>query len=115
MPGVRLEQGSDQEGRIARLILDRPAQRNAVSAAVLADLVSALVALAVDPLARVVVLSGDGPDFCAGADVTELAEARNGRGPEVVDYGRALEEALSAIQAHPVPVIAQVQGAALGA
>jgi enoyl-CoA hydratase len=115
MPGVHIQQGSGKEGRITRLILDRPDQRNAVSAAVLAELVSALGALAVDPGTRVVVLSGEGPDFCAGADVTELAEAREGRGPEAVEYGRALEAALSAIEAHPVPVIAQVQGAALGA
>ncbi len=100
-------------GRVARVALNRPEQRNAVSRAMLAELVSALGELAAAPDMRVVVLSGNGADFCAGADVGELEAARSG--PDAIDYGESFEEALRAIATHPVPVLARVHGAALGA
>jgi enoyl-CoA hydratase/carnithine racemase len=96
---------------IARVFLARPDQRNAVSSAMLARLGSALGDLAADPDLRAVVLAGDGPDFCAGADIAELTEAR----PPDFDFARSFEAALNTIALHPVPVIARVQGAALGA
>ncbi len=68
---------------------------------------------AVDPEARVIVLAGAGDHFCAGADVAELLEATGG--PGAIEYGRAFEEVLGAIAGHPTPVLAKVQGAALGA
>src|SRR5207249_7038133 len=76
-------------------------------------LVEGLGGLAADHETRVVVLAGDGPDFCAGADFAELAVMRSG--PGEFDYGRRFEELLQAIVTHPVPVIARVHGAALGA
>src|SRR3989442_13858900 len=80
MAMVRVERGAGPPAGIVRLILDRPEQRNAVSAAMLGELAAALGEVAVDPDARVVILSGEGPDFCAGADLVELAEARSGAG-----------------------------------
>ena len=109
MPIVEVEAG----GPVARVWLNRPDQRNAVSRPMLEELVAALGDLAAAPDVRAVVLSGRGPDFCAGADVAELEAARDG--PEAVDYGRDFEEALRAISSHPVPVLARIQGAALGA
>ena len=73
------------------------------------ELVEALGGLAADHETRVVVLAGDGPDFCAGADFAELEVMRNG--PGEFDYGRTFEELLTAISTHPVPVIARVHGA----
>jgi enoyl-CoA hydratase/carnithine racemase len=95
--------------------LDRPDQRNAVSAALLGELAAALGRLAVDPGVRAVILSGEGPDFCAGADIEELRTARAAAKGAPVDYARGLEDVLWAIECLPVPVIAQVHGAALGA
>jgi enoyl-CoA hydratase len=112
---VRIERGSGVAAGVARLILNRPQQRNAVSSAMLAELSAALGELAVDTEARVLILSGEGQDFCAGADLDELAEARAGRESPVAGYGGALEQVLSEVQVHPCPVIAQVHGAALGA
>jgi enoyl-CoA hydratase/carnithine racemase len=97
---------------VARVTLSRPEQRNAMSSAMLEELTAALGGLAVEPDVRAIVLAGEGPDFCAGADVAELARAVSG--PEAVEYGRAFERAFSAIADHPVPVIARVHGAALG-
>jgi enoyl-CoA hydratase/carnithine racemase len=102
-----------EPGRVWRLVLDRPQARNAVSAPMLEDLAAALAESAGDPEARVILLSGAGPDFCAGVDLAELAEAA--RGPGGVEYGRRLEDALRAIADHPLPVVAVLGGAALGA
>lgn len=101
-----------EPGRIWRITLHRPRARNAVSLAMLGELGEALADAAVDPDARVVVIGGTGAHFCAGADLAEIGEAA---GPDGFRYGRALEEVLSAVGEHPLPVVARVQGAALGA
>ncbi len=98
---------------LASVTLARPEQLNAVSAAMLGDLRSALGDLAVEPGVRVVVLAGEGADFCAGADIAELVEAR--RTLAGFEYGATFERALEAIAEHPVPIIARVHGSALGA
>lgn len=96
-----------------RLTLDRPDARNAVSERMLEDLVSTLEEAALDPDARVVLLSGEGSDFCAGADIAELDEAAGG--PGGLRYGRTFERALTAVAEHPLPVISSIHGSALGA
>lgn len=107
MTTVRVE-----PGRIWRITLDRAEARNAVSAAMLAELGTALADAGSDGGARLVLLGGEGSHFCAGADLDEIADARASEG---FGYGRALEDVLSAIADHPLPVLARVQGAALGA
>ena len=103
----------ERSNAVATITLVRPDQRNAVSARMLEELGTALGTLAVEPDVRAVVLAGAGPDFCAGADVAELAGARGSLSGAL--YGQLFEEVLSAIGDHPVPVIAKIQGAALGA
>lgn len=102
-----------EPGRVWRITLNRPEARNAVSTAMLEDVTGALADAAGDPEARVVVLSGAGADFCAGADLGELEEAV--RGPAGMEYGEAFEAVLRGIGEHPLPVVAVVQGSALGA
>ncbi len=102
-----------EAGRIWRITLDRPEARNALSEPMLEDLGRALADAAASPEARLVVLSGEGPHFCAGADLGELDS--DTRGPGGARYERAFEEVLSGIADHPLPVMAVVQGAALGA
>ncbi|HUG87747.1 MAG TPA: enoyl-CoA hydratase/isomerase family protein [Actinomycetota bacterium] len=102
-----------QPGRIWRITLARPDQRNAVNAEMLGELLRALGDVAADRDARVVILSGEGRHFCAGADIEELAHATEG--PDGIDYGRAFEEVMRSIADLPVPVLAVVQGGALGA
>jgi enoyl-CoA hydratase len=106
---IRVERG----GPIARVTLDRAEARNAVSTDMIEELIEALGGLAADRETRVVVLAGEGPDFCAGADFAELEVMR--AGPGEFDYGRTFESLLQAIATHPVPVIARIHGAALGA
>jgi len=102
-----------EPGTVWRLTLDRPEQRNAVSGPLMEELAARLADAAAHPNVRVVVLAGAGEHFSAGADVSELLEATGG--PGAIEYGRAFEEVLRAIADHPVPVLARVQGAALGA
>jgi enoyl-CoA hydratase len=100
-------------GVVWRIALNRPEARNAVSGPLLDELGGALGEAAVDGRARVVILSAEGPHFCAGADLGELEVAAGG--PDGLDYGRILEEVLGAISDHPLPVVAAIRGAALGA
>ena len=100
-------------GAVWRITLNRPDQRNAVNAQMLGELLRALGDAAADPGARVVVLAGEGRHFCAGADIEELAGATDSA--DGIDYGRSLEEVLRTIGEHPLPVLAVVQGGALGA
>jgi enoyl-CoA hydratase/carnithine racemase len=102
-----------EPGAIWRITLARPEARNAISEPMLGEIGRALGDAATDPDARLVVLSGEGPHFCAGADLGELdADAGGPGGPR---YEGAFEEVLSGIADHPLPVMAVVQGAALGA
>lgn len=95
-----------------RLTIDRPEARNAVTEPTLGQIGDALADAAADPAARVVLLTGRGDHFCAGADLEEIGRAA---GLDGFRYGQALEGVLAAIADHPLPVLAGVQGAALGA
>ena len=109
---VRVERS--HEGRAATVTLSRPDVRNALSLPMLAELTDAFGDLAVDRQVRAVVLAGDGPDFCAGADLAELEAARSRGSAGALDFDAPFRDALRAIAAHPAPVIARVQGRALG-
>ncbi|HJP70679.1 MAG TPA: enoyl-CoA hydratase-related protein [Candidatus Limnocylindria bacterium] len=105
-----------RDGPFARVTLDRASVRNAFNAELISELRAAFDALAGEPADRLrgVVLAGDGPIFSAGADV-EWMRASAGLSQE--DNQRdaaALQSMLMAIDACPVPVVARVQGAALG-
>jgi enoyl-CoA hydratase len=111
MAGVSLIRA--EPGRVWRVVLSRPGARNAVSEPMLAELLETLRDAATDPHVRVILLTGDGPAFSAGADLGELDGAAGG--PGGVRYEASLEEVIRAITDHPVPVVAAVHGAALGA
>ena len=105
-----------RDGPFARVTLARPEVRNAFNAALIAELRSTFEALAAEPppSLRGVVLAGDGKSFCAGADV-EWMRAAVGLSVEENERDAAAMQAMFAtIDACPVPVVARVQGAALG-
>jgi methylglutaconyl-CoA hydratase len=93
---------------VTTITLDSPHNRNALSTALMAQLVSALMAAAADPAVRVVVLGHTGSVFCSGADLAETAAALSAG---QVPAGR-LGEVLQLIREHPKPVIARVGGPA---
>lgn len=89
----------------AIITIDRPQRRNAVDVAA-CQVLTAQFEAAVAGGARAIVLTGAGPHFCAGADLNLV------QGTALAD---ALRQLLATIQEVPVPVIAAVHGAALGA
>ncbi|MEX1171616.1 MAG: enoyl-CoA hydratase-related protein [Chloroflexota bacterium] len=112
---VRLERSGPGDA-IARVILGRPDVHNAFDASVIAELRAAFTTLAREDATklRVVVLAGDGPSFCAGADIAWMraAMALDVEGNE--QDAMAMADLFEAIDTCPAPVIARVHGAALG-
>ena len=107
---------------IADVRLNRPDKRNALDPAMFAALVSAGERLKTMPGLRVVVLSGEGPDFCAGLDFAVFQGMLDGAGPPALaelppSDGPAKAVAQRAVYVwaeQPVPVIAAIRGNALG-
>jgi methylglutaconyl-CoA hydratase len=103
-----------QKGPVARVFLSRPGARNAFDEELVAELSTLFLELGSDERTRVVVLAGDGPSFCAGADVTWMRKAGGySREQNEEDAGR-MARMLRAIDACPIPVIAVAHGAAIG-
>lgn len=98
---------------VARLILNRPAQRNALSRGMLAALKTALAEIAADSSVRAVILAAEGPVFCSGHDLKEMKAAAD------PDFYDALfvecAEVMTAVVRLPQPVIARIQGVATAA
>src|SRR5262249_55235238 len=101
------------ESGVTTLTLNRPAQYNALSQALLGDLEAALGEIAHDPSVRVVVLAGAGKAFCAGHDLKEMHESAD---PGIAgDVFERASRAMIALTRLPQPVIARVHGAAYAA
>jgi len=104
----------EREGARARVVLARPAVRNAFNAELIARLRDAFVALGTDAALRVVVLEGEGKAFCGGADVNWMRGSLALSEEENVRDAEAMSDMYRAIDRCPKPVIAKVHGAALG-
>jgi enoyl-CoA hydratase/carnithine racemase len=97
------------DGAIAQVSLNRPAKRNAISDALVAQLHTCFINL---PAAvRVVVLGGIGDHFCAGLDLSELSDHDIAGG---IAHSRSWHAAFDAIQNGRVPVLAVLHGAVIG-
>ena len=98
----------DVAGGVGTITLDSPSKRNALSRRLVADLDRQLTAALADPAVRVVVLTGTGPAFCSGADLTER------RTTEPTDSLRpgGVASILAAMWDAPKPVIGRINGAA---
>ncbi len=104
----------ERDGRVARVIINRPERRNAVSFAAWQSLAASFDNLAADPEVRVVVLTGAGNRaFCAGNDITEFAEKRS-TPRQVEAYDAAVAHAYEAIRGIEKPLVARVRGSAVG-
>src|SRR5262249_47400274 len=88
------------------ITLNRPGKRNALNAAMIAQLRDAFERVADDPEARVVVVRANGPAFCAGLDLREMAAQREAG---EADLG-GLEKVLEDLEACPQATIAAGQG-----
>lgn len=103
-------------GVVARVTLARPEVHNAFNAALIGELRSTFRRLADEPVEklRAVVLAGDGPSFCAGADVTWMRASLGLTREQNEQDAMVMAEMFDAIDRCPAPVIARVRGAALG-
>lgn len=99
------------EDSVARIFLNRPEKANALNSAMLSALADALASLEREAL-RVVVIAGRGRNFCGGADSGELKALNPQTAPEFVTR---IHKVCGAIRELPVPVVAQLHGAVIGA
>ena len=99
---------------IARITLNRPERHNAFDEALIAALTTAFTDLAEQPGLRAVALSGNGPSFCAGADLDWMRRAAGWTEAENVADAMKLSEMLTVIATCPVPVIAVAHGGIYG-
>jgi methylglutaconyl-CoA hydratase len=102
------------QAQVARVTLARPDVRNAFNADVIRELRDAFVRLSGDPDVRAVVLAGEGPSFCGGADISWMRGALDLSYDENVADAEAMSLMFRAIDRCAKPVIGRIQGAALG-
>ena len=102
-----------RDAGVATVTLNRPEVHNALNAELIAELRDVFRALAGDRDVRVVVLTGAGLSFCAGADLRWMQAAAGFSVEENLRDALALTEMLDAIASCPKPVVARVNGAAL--
>ena len=104
----------ERDGHLARVTINRPERRNAISFAAWRSLAASFTNLAADPEVRVVVLTGAGDRaFCAGNDISEFAAKRST--PEQVEaYDAVVSRAYQVIRGIEKPIIARVRGFAVG-
>ena len=102
----------EREGPVARIFLNRPEKANALNSAALRELASGLESLAPDESLRVVVLAGRGKTFCGGADTQELKSLNAATAGAFVEK---IHNVCQAIRDLPVPVVARLHGAVIGA
>lgn len=98
----------------ATLTLDRPEARNALSGELVARLTDALAALAGEPGVRVILVTGAGGIFCAGADIGEMRAAGAAPAEQNEADSRRFATLLDRLENQPQPTIAVVNGAAYG-
>ncbi|WP_392674188.1 enoyl-CoA hydratase/isomerase family protein [Streptomyces sp. LN785] len=96
---------------IATVVISNPAKRNAMTAAMWQELPGMLERLAADPDVRVLVLTGAGDTFCAGADISSLQDRAGDPAYDPQALAVAAEEALAAF---PRPTLAAVRGYCVG-
>jgi enoyl-CoA hydratase len=101
-----------REGALARVVLDNPGVRNALTTEMYGRLRDICLELAADGALRLVVVRGAGGAFAAGTDVADLVAIHDPA--DGVAYEREITRVLDAVRALPVPVVALVQGPAVG-
>lgn len=98
---------------IATATLNRPEKRNALDAGLLSGLRAAIHAAAQDPTVRVLVITGAGKDFCAGADLAALEAMADQDIMHHLGDAETLVHLFTAMRVCPKPIVARVRGRAL--
>jgi enoyl-CoA hydratase/carnithine racemase len=98
-------------GPIGRITLARPDKKNALDRVTADELAEALFALS-ESTVNVVAIDAEGPDFCAGADLSALADMLDAPRPEQIEDAKALGHVFHTIRRMEKPVVALVKGRA---
>ena len=101
----------NKETKVAKLILNRPNRANAFNADFITEINKALGELENDDNARCVVVTGAGANFCGGADFAAFAA---GEADAAINFSEAPHEVFTRIETYPKPVIAAINGPAMG-
>jgi len=102
---------ANKETKVARLILNRPNKANAFTADMMAELNKALGELEKNADVQCVVITGAGANFCGGADISAFA---TGQMEDAFNFSEAPHEVFTRIETYPKPVIAAINGPAMG-
>jgi methylglutaconyl-CoA hydratase len=102
----------EQRGKIATITLDRPEKRNAISAEMITDLLTALDEAAASP-AFVTILTGSGKAFCAGMDIDGLRGLALQSPQDHLEDSHRMAAMFRRIYSFPKPIIAAVNGPAI--
>jgi enoyl-CoA hydratase len=104
--------GIESRDGVAVVTLARPDRLNAIGRATLHELDQILRDLERDPHTRALIITGEGRVFCAGADIGELSQLAGA--DEFAAFVHLFTDVLGRLEAHPLPSIAAIDGAALG-
>ena len=102
------------EDQVSTVVLSRPDSHNALNAALIEELTRCFEEISEDEGVRVVVLAGEGRSFCAGADIGYMRETGAFSYEENLEDARRLAMMFWTIDECPKPLVARVQGAAMG-
>ncbi len=102
------------EGKVLRITLNRPQVHNAFNSAMIGDLAEAFQAAGSDDDVRIVILTGAGESFCAGADLNWMREIIHYSYEQNLGESLQVAELMRAIYELPKPTIARVNGAVIG-
>ncbi len=103
-----------QDGAVMTAVLNRPANHNALTPEMIGEATAVFRDLALRNDVRVVVLTGNGRSFCAGADLNSMRAAADFGYEENFADGQAIFDMVQAVDSCPQPVIGRVNGAAIG-
>ena len=112
MGKIQTQSAERESGTVVTVTLSQPERKNALSQAMWASLADTAIALA-SSTSRAVVFRGDGPAFCAGADISEFATVY-GTPKSAAQSSATIAAALDAVDALPMPTIAMIEGPCMG-
>ncbi len=101
----------EKQGHVGILTVSRPEALNALNSATLDELRETAERVREDEQIRVLIITGEGKAFVAGADISEMKDLTREEGER---FGRRGHAAMNAVESLPIPVIAAVNGFALG-
>jgi methylglutaconyl-CoA hydratase len=104
----------DFNGPVATVTLNRPDSHNAFNPRMIGEITAAFQSLGDNPDVRVIVLTGNGRSFCAGADVGYMRETADYTFEENVADGEAIFDLMQAVDGCPKAVVGRINGAAIG-